>query len=1393
MGGRWLWLGGVVAIGLIAGIPATSPADRRVTVGIYQNAPKVFIDDNGNPAGFFPEVLNEIAAREGWQLVYQPCRWEACLAALARGDLDLMMDVAYSGDRARQFDFNTEIVLFSWSIVYAHPTVELESILDLDNRRVAVLRGSVQEAALRQEAQQFGIAPQVIGVSSFEEVFRLIAAGEAEAGIVNRFYGLHTTAHAMVKETPLLFNPAQLYFTTPKGKNTDLLVAIDRQLQEMKASDRSVYAQALNRWLNGPSLVIDRDLAYWLLALGAGAALATVALVTLAWNRTLQQEVRDRRCTEAALRLIEHRFRLFADNSRAVLWIYNPVEGRQIYVSPAFERIWGRPCQVLYENPPAFFDFIHPDDRDRVLQAVEAGDRHGQEMDYTYRIYRPDGEIRWIRDRSFQLRDEAQNIRWLGGIAEDVTVQQQVEVALQERELLFRALFEQARIGIVLTNSSGHITAANPKYCDITGYTAEELQQRHFLELTLPEDRDRNWAEFQRVVTGQQDAFTLEKRYLHKDGGLIWVAVTCATLRNAEGQPQALLVLVDDIRDRKQAETDLRDREQFLRTIYDHAAQGIFIIDVMKDGRFCYVGCNPWHERAMGVSDAACQGASPQDLFSATNAAAVTTRYQECIDAGQAIHYEEMLLLHDRPTWWFTTLSPVKDDTGRTIRIVGTSLDVTTLKQVEAALQDSEAKLRHMTNAIPGAVYQFQRDAAGEMRLLFISDGVEHLYGVTAAAALADVRSLWDLMVPEDLALLLVSVEESARTLEPWILEFRVDTVQGDRKWILGHALPRPQADGSIIWDGILTDISDRKEAELALQDSEARFRKMAANVPGAIFRYVLRPDGTDAVLYMSPGCQKLWEISAESVLTNARPLWEMIHPEDFEKMQASVLESARTLQPWYHTWRIITPSGVTKWLEAAGQPEAGENGEVIWDTLVLDVTDRKRSEAQRARAEAQLAYYALHDSLTGLANRTLLSDRLDLAIQRKKRRPHYQFAVLFLDLDRFKVVNDSLGHLAGDRVLVSVAHTLRSLIRTTDLAARLGGDEFVILLEDITGVAEAIEVAQRILAALQAPVVLGDREVVITTSIGIVPGCADCSSAADLLRNADIAMYRAKARGRDRYELFDSAMHTEVVQRLQLENDLRRAIDRQDLQVYYQPIVSLKTLQLTGFEALIRWPHPTRGLVAPTQFIPIAEETGLILAISEWVLQTACHQLAQWQQQFPHLPPFTISVNLSARDLGNPDLLGQVSRALQVLTPDTGHHLTLEITESMLIQYIADIQRPLAQLKAWGVRVSIDDFGTGYSSLSYLHQLPVDTLKIDGSFVQQMATGDRNPKIVETIVALSDQLGITAIAEGIETPQQLQQLQALGCEYGQGFLFAQALPSTAATEWLTQASQSSS
>jgi diguanylate cyclase (GGDEF)-like protein/PAS domain S-box-containing protein len=573
------------------------------------------------------------------------------------------------------------------------------------------------------------------------------------------------------------------------------------------------------------------------------------------------------------------------------------------------------------------------------------------------------------------------------------------------------------------------------------------------------------------------------------------------------------------------------------------------------------------------------------------------------------------------------------------------------------------------------------------------------------------------------------------------------------------------------------TSKEDLEAANAEIQQQSALFRLMAENMTDLISLH--SPEGQ--YQYVSPSVEWLLGYQPENLL-GEHPC-SLVHPADAKDCNPGDHPSILAGESIKATYRMRHKLGHYVWIETITRPILNDAGVVVQ----LQTASRDVTETMRMRK--QLQHDAFHDSLTGLPNRKLLQDRLEVALHRTCRHRHYHFAVLFLDVDRFKVVNDSLGHLIGDELLIEIASRLRTVVRPTDLAARLGGDEFIVLLEDVADLAEVITLTEYILTALRRPLQLSSQEVFATVSVGIVMGDNTYQESSELLRDADIAMYRAKGKGRDGYEVFNTGMHEQAIARLQLETELRRALleHPEEFVLYYQPIIDIPTANVKGFEALVRWQHPQRGLVPPGEFIPVAEETGLITPLSYHLMTTACNQLKTWQVTYPRAADLTISVNLAAVQLHSPNLIPQIDAILSQ-TGLSPRHLVLEITESMLIDDIETTLAALHALRQRAIAISVDDFGTGYSSLSYLYQFPLNHLKIDRSFVSQMQTSPHHHKIVETIVTLAHQLGLKAIAEGIETQEQLSTLRRLSCDQGQGYWFGRPQPPSAIEAWLHQA-----
>lgn len=576
--------------------------------------------------------------------------------------------------------------------------------------------------------------------------------------------------------------------------------------------------------------------------------------------------------------------------------------------------------------------------------------------------------------------------------------------------------------------------------------------------------------------------------------------------------------------------------------------------------------------------------------------------------------------------------------------------------------------------------------------------------------------------------------------------------------------------DFPVVLARIQTQLS-RKHAEEALHESEERYALAVRAANDGLWDWNLLTNK----MYFSPRWKTMLGWEEPEINDNPDEWFSRIHPDDVERVRADITAHLEEQTGHYEgEYRVLHREGNYLWMLGRG----------------LAVRDHSGKAYRMAGSQTDITRGKVVDVLTGLPNRVLFMDRLTRAFERARRKTNTTFAVIFLDLDSFKLVNDSLGHLIGDQMLVAIADRLEGTVRSSDsiarmgrnhTIARLGGDEFTILLEEITGPYEAMKIADRISTDLSAPFLVGGQEIFPSASIGIAVYNHSYQNPEELLRDADTAMYSAKASGKGRYEIFDAKMRATAVARLQLETEFRRAIERKEFENYYQVIVSLNTGKICGFEALVRWKSAARGIISPGEFIPIAEETGLIVPLGQWVLRTACQQMRLWQSRFMDGSPLGISVNLSARQFLQNDILQQC-RTILFETQLSLSSLTLEVTESAMMPNPEAAIDLMVQLKDLGIKLAMDDFGTGYSSLSYLHRFPLDSLKIDRSFVSRIMEDD---EIVRTILTLGHNLGLKVVAEGVETMEQVARLQSLGCEYAQGYYFSVPITAQEATDLL--------
>ncbi len=578
------------------------------------------------------------------------------------------------------------------------------------------------------------------------------------------------------------------------------------------------------------------------------------------------------------------------------------------------------------------------------------------------------------------------------------------------------------------------------------------------------------------------------------------------------------------------------------------------------------------------------------------------------------------------------------------------------------------------------------------------------------------------------------------------------------------------------LYERAQNEISERKRIEAALRESQERYELAVRGANDGLWDWDLKSNR----MYFSPRWKSILGYGEDEIGNQPEEWFNRIHPDDFEQVKLQISAHLKGLTVHFESeHRIRDKNGAYRWVLSRGLAYRDENNEVTrLAGSITDITDRKRGEEK-------LLHDALHDPLTELPNRTRFIERLQHAIDLTKRRRDYQFAVLFMDLDRFKNINDSLGHIVGDQLLIAVGKMLVAGLRKTDTVARFGGDEFVILLDDIRDIKVAIRIAEWILNTLKSPFHLMGHEVFITTSIGIVISTIGYSGPEDILRDADIAMYAAKENGRNRYEIFDPVMRQRIVQRLTLENELRQALDRKEFRIYYQPIVSLYNNRLIGFEALLRWQHPDRGLASPSVFLPLAEETGLIFEIDHWVLQEAHRHVMAWRSKYPSFASMFITINLSGKHLTQFRLFETIEQ-LKVDDPCEWKRLRFEFIERSVIENLEYATEIFSKLKSMQIDILIDDFEPSYSSLTYLSKFPIFALKIENTLVNMLSQQREQQSIIQEISHLTRRLGILVIVKGIETEEHLNRMKSLGFKYGQGTFISHPIPLEAAEELLS-------
>jgi len=1235
-------------------------------------------------------------------------------------------------------------------------------------------------------------------------------------------------------------------------------------------------------------------------------------------------DITPRKLAELALAESEERFRATFDQAAVGITHVN-LDGVLINVNQKFCDMLGYGRDELIGKMVK--DITHPEDYGRGSQYREnitrnpLGSASGEK-----RFVRKDGTILWARRTISTACDKAGKPQYLISIVEDISEHRQLEHR-------FRDTFEQAAVGIFHADLNGRYLRVNRKFCEITGYTEEELTGPSRPSLSYPDDLDSGSADRKRLLSGEITSHNNEKRYVRRDGKLIWVNRTESLARDEAGAPLYLIRVIEDITNRKLVEEAIARERALLRTVVDAVPDRIYAKDA--EGRFLLQ--NAVNAKAHGASSPnELLGMTVYDIFPRETAQQVEAEDRAIIQSGKPLIERERGSTDaaGNTRWVASTKVPLRDAAGRIFGLVGMNRDITERKlstlrrEMEHAVTRVLAESHSVDDAMPnilrmicqamnwayGARWVCDPAGGGMHRVEFWADFVPEFDAIDreiwlrqgAEGSMVLLRRAWrhkeptwivdielhesfrrrpsalkfglhgafafpivtggdviglmeffgrEARQPDEMLLQVVhsigsqigqfiqrkEAEQSLRTSEEryrdvfeasplpmWIWDDDTLNILAVNQaaiehygysrdeflrmnvrdfWVPTEASRYEQSiasrtqqltlrlqrrhrtkSGSIIdtevtarlvtlggrpvWLTVVNDVSVRVRAEAALRESEEQFRQLSGNIPQVFW---ITDTSHRQTLFVSPAAEVMLGRPLPDILADRRALIRAVHKEDRARVYAA--RRAAVESGYDETYRILRADGSIRWVHDRAFPVRDGEGRIYRIAgIAEDVTDRKH-------AEERLEHLAHYDTLTNLPNRALFYDRLKQALA-QARRNRWTMGVMFIDADRFKNVNDTLGHAVGDKLLQQIAGRLTRSVRSDDTVGRLGGDEFAIVLSTLASAQDATLVAQKIMTSFNEPFKLEGTEVYVTVSIGITLYPDDSSDHDVLIKNADTAMYRAKEIGRNGYQFYRPEMNARAIELLGMENSLRRALERNEFLLYYQPKASVADGDITGLEALLRWKHPERGLVSPADFIPLLEESGLIVPVGEWVLKAVCSQIKAWERAGNRSVP--VSVNLSARQFAAKDLGPTIKRILEEHQVNPAL-IECEITESSLMENTEEAVRTLEYLDQLGVGLSIDDFGTGYSSLGYLKRFPLSALKIDRSFVRDVTTDGDDATITRAIISMAHSLGLKVIAEGVETRAQLEFLAENGCNEIQGYYFARPLAAEDCSTWIRE------
>ncbi len=922
------------------------------------------------------------------------------------------------------------------------------------------------------------------------------------------------------------------------------------------------------------------------------------------------------------------------------------------------------------------------------------------------------------------------------------------EGELLESERKFREAFDLVGIGLTQVDLTGHYVNVNQRFCEMLGYSRDELIGKTFVEMTHPEDREFEANVIDNADVIKNSAITREKRYIRKDGSILWAQRSGIVVRDAEGKPIYGLGSIEDVSQYHASQETLKALNASLRAIVETSPLAIY--SLTPNGIVTL--WNPAAEKMFGFKEADVLGKSsplaPQDSEQEKQ------RFHSTIESGLTINnFEAARRRADgRVVEVSFSAAPLRGAQNEVVGALVTCADITSLKNTTRALDQQLHFTQELLEVLPNPI--FYRAANGPY--LGFNRAYEQFFGVNRKDLIGKMMA--DVHLTHIAERFELGDAEIMASGQSQVTDLTLVDNQGRRRNVVKNVSRFTSSDGKAAGViGVITDITDFRQVEEELRATEGRFQSMAESAMDIVT--VLNQDGT--IRYQSPSVRHLLGYEPSDMIGLSQ--FDLAHHDDVEMLRArfqELIEKGIMERPV--EFRVQARDGQWRVLESIGK-------NCLHIPAVEGIIVNTRDITDRRAIEQRIQHLAFHDALTGLPNRSLVQDKISLAIARAETAGE-RFAVMFIDIDNFKNINDTLGHDSGDELLCGIAKRLIDAVRTYDTIARQGGDEFIVLLSELQGHRGATRVAQKILDALRIPFELGGSLQHVSGSIGIALYPDDGIDAPTLLKNADTAMFHGKAMGKNTYQFFTPQMNIAVKRRAAMESNLRAAVQRGDFSLVYQPQVDLNTGEIVALEALVRWISEDNGTMMPGEFIPLAEETGLINEIGRWVLRESCRQNKEWIDK--GFAPRRMAVNLSARQLVDKGFIEMLASILRETKLDP-KLLELEITESQVMRQGEGSVQLLNEIAGMGIHLAVDDFGTGYSSLSYLKRLPIGTLKIDQSFIRDITVDPNDTAIVVAIINMAKSLELDVVAEGIETAGQLTLLRAKGCAVGQGFYFS--------------------